>query len=504
MTKEHKAIPNYFSSSLSASSNINLNKDPAFKISFQNNFKPFQPILEFHVKNSRSFNKKWYESFQWLEYSIEKNAAFCFYCRFFAHNSHRNDSSFSSRGFSNFKNAIKGFRDHEATNSHKTSEIMYLNRTNIENSVGSSCVSQLNSNFEKNREYLLKVIETVVYLGKQGLPFKGHREDAMSNNRGNFLELIQLRSLDSQILAERCDNLTCKYTSPQIQNELISLLSEQVISNILPKDFFSVIVDETTDVSRHEQVSICVRYFSQLDNKVHEHFLGFVRTNSTTSSSLFELLVAKLNSFHLNFKKYLIGQCFDGAATMSGSKNGLQSKVREIVPQALFIHCYCHQLNLSLISACNNHKSILNCMNTVNDLHTFIERSAKRHGLFEHLQDASNQVILKALSDTRWSERDTAFKAMIKCYDSVITFLTIVDEEENNQCGAKASGLLAVVKTFDFLFFVNFISNIFDITSILHKVLQDSEIDIVTALEFVETTLISLNSMLIESFFEVL
>jgi hypothetical protein len=72
------SISNYFSSSLSASSNINLNKDPAVKISFQINFKPFQPILKFPVKNSRSFNKKWYDSFQWLEYSITETKKIIF------------------------------------------------------------------------------------------------------------------------------------------------------------------------------------------------------------------------------------------------------------------------------------------------------------------------------------------------------------------------------------------------------------------------------------------
>ena len=31
----------------------------------------------------RSFNPEWYRQYSWLEYSIEKDAAFCFACRFF-------------------------------------------------------------------------------------------------------------------------------------------------------------------------------------------------------------------------------------------------------------------------------------------------------------------------------------------------------------------------------------------------------------------------------------
>jgi hypothetical protein len=43
---------------------------------------------------------------------------------------------------------------------------------------------------------------------------------------------------------------------------------------------------------------------------------------------------------------------------MAGHLNAIQAKVREIIPQAIFIHCYAHKLNLvplqtvSCVSAC--------------------------------------------------------------------------------------------------------------------------------------------------------
>jgi hypothetical protein len=36
---------------------------------------------------------------------------------------------------------------------------------------------------------------------------------------------------------------------------------------------------------------------------------------------------------------------------MSGELNGLQSKIKSTAPQALFIHCYVHRLNLVLQDA---------------------------------------------------------------------------------------------------------------------------------------------------------
>src|SRR5437868_4691559 len=66
---------------------------------------PIQPRLnKFTVTNGRSFNKLSYDKYSWLEYSIEKNAAFCFYCRLFGStiNSSRSSTTYTVSGFSDW------------------------------------------------------------------------------------------------------------------------------------------------------------------------------------------------------------------------------------------------------------------------------------------------------------------------------------------------------------------------------------------------------------------
>jgi hypothetical protein len=65
-----------------------------------------------------------------------------------------------------------------------------------------------------------------------------------------------------------------------------------------------------------------------------------------TSSGLFKHLVNRVEEF--NIKDKLVGQTYDGAYVMSGHINGLQSKVIEAYPLAIFAHCYSHVLNLVL------------------------------------------------------------------------------------------------------------------------------------------------------------
>jgi hypothetical protein len=102
-------------------------------------------------------------------------------------------------------------------------------------------------------------------------------------NRGNFLELLhQFAETDTE-LKKHLESSTFTYTSPPIQNEIVHIMSEQVKGRILPPKgaYFSIMLDGTQDIAVHEQESWCVR-FADDRLRVHEHFLGFYRTASTT------------------------------------------------------------------------------------------------------------------------------------------------------------------------------------------------------------------------------
>ena len=48
----------------------------------------------------------------------------------------------------------------------------------------------------------------------------------------------------------------------------------------------------------------------------------------------------------------LRGQGYDGASTMSGEKSGVQRRIMEKQPKALYTHCSSHSLNLVIAQAC--------------------------------------------------------------------------------------------------------------------------------------------------------
>jgi hypothetical protein len=66
---------------------------------------PCQPIRHIYPKKmgdrQRSFHDSWFKNHNWLEYSVTKDAAFCFYCYLFKQQRHENFGidAFTSKGF---------------------------------------------------------------------------------------------------------------------------------------------------------------------------------------------------------------------------------------------------------------------------------------------------------------------------------------------------------------------------------------------------------------------
>jgi hypothetical protein len=68
--------------------------------------------------------------------------------------------------------------------------------------------------------------------------------------------------------------------SPDIQNEMIDIIAKAIVFKIVGEinesGVYSVMLDETMDVSKVEEVSFCVRYVDQM-GVVQECRLGFTQ-----------------------------------------------------------------------------------------------------------------------------------------------------------------------------------------------------------------------------------
>jgi Domain of unknown function (DUF4371) len=142
--------------------------------------------------------------------------------------------------------------------------------------------------------------------------------------------------------------------SPSVQNELIDccgqLLLKEIAARVNAAKCFTVLADETTDIGRKEQLTVCVCYIHYHKTgcrqpQLREDFVGFVDVSSDVSAAgLAKSILDVLMSAGIDIQ-YCYGQGYDGASTMSGHLNGVQTIIRKECPLAIYTHCASHCLN---------------------------------------------------------------------------------------------------------------------------------------------------------------
>lgn len=184
----------------------------------------------------------------------------------------------------------------------------------------------------------MPIIKTVIFCGQQNIPMRGHRDDgALSENRneGHFRALIKFRiDAGDTDLKHHIETMpkNATYISKTIQNAIIKSCKSVILSKIVRKIeksvFFSILVDETTDMSVKEQMSLCIRYFDVEENRIREDFISFIEMSSCTGQTIYSEIKTILERLGLDINN-VRGQGYDGAANMSGYKEGVQALIKK-------------------------------------------------------------------------------------------------------------------------------------------------------------------------------
>jgi len=95
-------------------------------------------------------------------------------------------------------------------------------------------------------------------------------------------------------------------------------------------------------------LALCLRYVNKNGEPV-EWFLGLVHVEDTTSLTLKQAIQSLLIKYQLTLSK-IRDQGYDGATNMKGHVNGLKKLIMEESPSAYYVHCFAHQLQLTLIA----------------------------------------------------------------------------------------------------------------------------------------------------------
>ena len=187
----------------------------------------------------------------------------------------------------------------------------------------------------------------------------------------------------------------------------------------------------------------------------------------------------------------MVSQGYDGASAMSGQCSGVQKRIRELAPHAIYIHCYAHTLNLVLVDSVKTVPYATEFFALLETLYVFIS-TTKAHAIFMQKQSEMHSdkqpLQLQKLSDTRWACRYTAVNVLCHTYDCVLATLEEIGDGNDRTKAIEAKGLYCQVATFSFILSLIMFDKILSCTKSLSDQLQSINIDLAQAADLVIAT----------------
>ena len=242
--------------------------------------------------------------------------AFCYCCRHFALSVVRKGEVLGNRpfidvGFNHWKNANSDFKKHENGVRHQDAMLSWHEYEKISKGNASSIATTIahvsRAEIDVNRAQIKILLDAAIFCASQEIAFRSDRDNKnnTSGNRGNFVELVEtIATHTSSEVQTALSRRYGHYCSHQYQNEILSVLGAEIRNNIAEcvgqAKFFTVMADETRDVSRKEQLSIIVRYFDVDAQTIYERPIGCFHLKALDASTLSQFIIKEIKDLGLN------------------------------------------------------------------------------------------------------------------------------------------------------------------------------------------------------------
>lgn len=176
---------------------------------------------------------------------------------------------------------------------------------------------------------------------------------------------------------------------------------------------------------------------------------------------------------------------------MQDKYSGLKTFIQNENPNALYVWCSAHLLNLVIVDTCDC------CIVTkvfFGDIRALVEfmRARKRTANFIECQQQlyPNQRIrrLKRFSNTRWTSHDRVIVVVYEKYAALLKSLNSIASanDSDGDTSSTAKSLILRISSFNFVSTMVFIRHIFSITTPVSNYLQSKSIDFIQAIKLVD------------------
>lgn len=185
------------------------------------------------------------------------------------------------------------------------------------------------------------------------------------------------------------------------------------INEICRQQKFSLIIDESTDISVTQVLAVVVRYFDLTTLDVADALLDIIVVENGSAQGLFNAVKDMFEEKNIPLSN-VIGFGSDNCATMLGKKGGFQKLLKDVVPDVFVLGCVCHSFALCASHAVSVLPAFLESL--LKDLTSYFSRSSKRQNDFALIQDAVKivQHQIPKLAQTRWLSRENVISVILE------------------------------------------------------------------------------------------
>ena len=193
-------------------------------------------------------------------------------------------------------------------------------------------------------------------------------------------------------------------------------------------------------MSHHEQMSVILRYVlcNEEAAVVKETFFGYLRISDSTGKGLLDAFLEKATELQLELSDCR-GQSYDNGANMKGKHSGVQARMLDINPKAVYVPCANHTLNLVVVDSAKSSTEAL----------TFF--GVLTLGNFE---ETNVELSIKSQSDTRWESRIKCIKPLrynLKEVLLALKDLEAISIEKDGRAASETKSLIADLSKWSFL-----------------------------------------------------
>ena len=377
----------------------------------------------------RIYDQSRYENlYSWLYFSQAMHGYMCKICEVFygplTCPSGGNRGAWSHVAV-NFKdNAGKKLRRHDKSKPHLQA-VEAMANMRIEDTLGGGN-KDIESRNEANQLYIGKLVRVVHFLVRNNLSVK-----SMYPKLIDFLANELEEPIIKQYLENCPKNATYKSheTCDSLISSLDSFLWKQTDERLQRSADLVLFADESSNAARSEMLGVFMSSYDEKTKQFHMDFISLVEVSSTNSEIVMTAVADTLKDRDIDIKKTRFS-CLDGTNSMSGIHNGVQRRIRNHAPHAIYVNCRCHRLALCFKHLMDDYPWLQSVDALLLGLWKTFHFSSKNRYILREIQKAYGMKSLNVIKAavTRWLSHGAAckrcrerYKLIVEALDDIIT-----------------------------------------------------------------------------------